>query len=91
MTELNIEIGYIPGAIGRVAEFHGKYYNEKWTFGLVTQRWNPCTFGDQHWAVGDLFDIQRQRSWIEQYRSVSKAVPFTIAHPLLAPMCCPPV
>jgi GNAT superfamily N-acetyltransferase len=34
VDEVNIEMGYIPGAIGRVAEFHGKYYNENWTFGL---------------------------------------------------------
>ena len=26
--------GYIPGAIGRVAELHGKYYNEHWGFDL---------------------------------------------------------
>jgi GNAT superfamily N-acetyltransferase len=26
--------GYLPGAIGRVAEFHGKYYHEHWGFDL---------------------------------------------------------
>jgi GNAT superfamily N-acetyltransferase len=26
--------GYIPGAIGRIAELHGKYYHEHWGFGL---------------------------------------------------------
>lgn len=25
---------YIPGAIGRIAELHGTYYNEHWNFGL---------------------------------------------------------
>lgn len=32
---LGIEIvkGYIPGAIGRVAELHGLYYAEHWAFG----------------------------------------------------------
>ena len=26
--------GYIPGAIGRIAELHGNYYHEHWSFGL---------------------------------------------------------
>ncbi len=26
--------GYVPGALGRVAELHGKYYNEHWDFGF---------------------------------------------------------
>ena len=26
--------GYVPGALGRVAELHGKYYNQHWGFGL---------------------------------------------------------
>jgi hypothetical protein len=26
--------GYIPGAIGRVAELHGRYYHEHWGFDL---------------------------------------------------------
>ena len=26
--------GYIPGAIGRVAELHGRYYHEYWSFDL---------------------------------------------------------
>jgi len=26
--------GYVPGAIGRVAELHGRYYHEHWGFGL---------------------------------------------------------
>jgi GNAT superfamily N-acetyltransferase len=34
VEEVNIEMGYIPGAIGRVAELHGKYYHDNWTFGL---------------------------------------------------------
>lgn len=33
MDEIKIVMGYIPGAIGRVAELHGKYYHEHWTFG----------------------------------------------------------
>ena len=26
--------GYIPGAIGRIAELHGTYYHEHWGFGM---------------------------------------------------------
>ena len=26
--------GYVPGAIGRVAELHGKYYHTYWGFDL---------------------------------------------------------
>ncbi len=31
--EIEIKTGYIPGAIGRVAELHGKYYHNHWGFG----------------------------------------------------------
>ena len=34
MPEVEIIKGYIPGAIGRVAELHGTYYLEHWGFGL---------------------------------------------------------
>jgi len=34
MSEVTIARGYIPGAIGRVAELNGTYYHEKWGFGL---------------------------------------------------------
>jgi hypothetical protein len=26
--------GYIPGAIGRIVELHGRYYHEHWGFDL---------------------------------------------------------
>ena len=26
--------GYVPGAIGRIAELHGRYYHKHWDFGL---------------------------------------------------------
>ncbi len=29
-----IQKGYIPGAIGRMAELHGTYYHQNWGFGL---------------------------------------------------------
>lgn len=32
--EFKIESGYIPGAIGRISELHGTYYNDHWAFGL---------------------------------------------------------
>lgn len=30
----NIHTGYLPGAIGRVAELHGRYYATHWQFGV---------------------------------------------------------
>ncbi len=32
MSNVEIEKGYIPGSIGRVAELHGTYYHEHWDF-----------------------------------------------------------
>lgn len=34
MTETEIVQGYLPGAIGRIAELHGVYYHQQWKFGL---------------------------------------------------------
>jgi GNAT superfamily N-acetyltransferase len=34
MSGVEIVKGYIPGAIGRVAELHGTYYHQHWGFGL---------------------------------------------------------
>ena len=34
VKKVEIVKGYIPGAIGRVAELHGAYYHEHWGFGL---------------------------------------------------------
>jgi GNAT superfamily N-acetyltransferase len=34
VPEFRIENGYIPGSIGRIAEFHGTYYHDHWGFGL---------------------------------------------------------
>lgn len=34
MEERRITKGYVPGAIGRVAELHGRYYGHHWGFGL---------------------------------------------------------
>jgi GNAT superfamily N-acetyltransferase len=34
MSEIKIAHGYVPGALGRVAELHGVYYHDNWRFGL---------------------------------------------------------
>ena len=34
MPDIWITRGYIPGAIGRVAEMNGRYYHDNWGFGL---------------------------------------------------------
>ena len=34
MPDIELARGYIPGAIGRVAELHGTYYHAHWGFGL---------------------------------------------------------
>ncbi len=34
MSDISIMKGYLPGAIGRVAELNGRYYAENWGFGL---------------------------------------------------------
>ena len=34
MSDVELAEGYVPGAIGRVAQLHGRYYHEHWGFGL---------------------------------------------------------
>lgn len=34
MDDLTITSGYVPGAIGRIAELHGRYYAQHWCFDL---------------------------------------------------------
>ncbi|MBP0596774.1 GNAT family N-acetyltransferase [Herbaspirillum sp. LeCh32-8] len=34
MDDIHIRRGYLPGAIGRVAELHAAYYTENWSFGV---------------------------------------------------------
>lgn len=34
MSDIKIVQGYLPGAIGRIAELHGEYYHQHWNFGL---------------------------------------------------------
>jgi len=33
--DIEIRKGYVPGAIGRVAELNGTYYHRNWGFGLI--------------------------------------------------------
>lgn len=58
---LHLTAGYIPGAIGRIAELHARYYSRHWQFGLFfeakvatelaafLQRFDPAT--DGFWTV----------------------------------------
>jgi GNAT superfamily N-acetyltransferase len=34
VPDVEIATGYVPGAIGRIAELHGRYYHEHWQFGV---------------------------------------------------------
>ena len=34
MSDVEIVRGYVPGAIGRIAELNGVYYHDNWDFGL---------------------------------------------------------
>jgi GNAT superfamily N-acetyltransferase len=34
MNSINIKTGYHPGAIGRIAELHARYYSLHWNFGV---------------------------------------------------------
>jgi hypothetical protein len=34
MQDVEIVRGYVPGSIGRVAELHGTYYHQHWSFSL---------------------------------------------------------
>jgi GNAT superfamily N-acetyltransferase len=34
MAIFNLSVGYTPGAIGRIAELHARYYSRHWQFGL---------------------------------------------------------
>jgi GNAT superfamily N-acetyltransferase len=34
MGAFDIQSGYLPGAIGRIAELHGRYYHREWGFGV---------------------------------------------------------
>ncbi|RTZ99387.1 MAG: hypothetical protein DSY89_08480, partial [Deltaproteobacteria bacterium] len=34
MSDIRVNKGYFPGAIGQVTELHGTYYHSHWGFGL---------------------------------------------------------
>ncbi|MFH1983633.1 MAG: GNAT family N-acetyltransferase [Pseudomonadota bacterium] len=60
--------GYSPGAIGRIAELHARYYSRHWQFGLFfeakvatemaafLQRFDPATDGFWTAAIGDTIE-----------------------------------
>ena len=61
MDQMMISSGYVPGAIGRIAEMHGRYYAKHWRFDLFfeakvatglsefLQRFDPD--GDGFWTA----------------------------------------
>lgn len=68
MAEISIERGYIPGAIGRVAELHGVYYHEHWGFDLFFEAKVASELSDflmRHDTERDGFWIARSGSLIE--------------------------
>lgn len=60
MQDVEIIKGYVPGSIGRVAELHGTYYHQHWSFSL---------FFEARVATGlaeflGRYDQQRDGFWI---------------------------
>ena len=41
-SKCEIKSGYIPGAIGRVTELHGRYYHDNWNFGVYFESKVAC-------------------------------------------------
>jgi GNAT superfamily N-acetyltransferase len=58
-SEISIVEGYIPGALGRVAELHAKYYSEQVKFGLQFELRVARTVGD----FLARYDPQRDGLW----------------------------
>lgn len=54
-----ISQGYIPGAIGRIAELHARYYSKNWNFGLYFEAKVACELSEflRH------FDQRRDGFW----------------------------
>ena len=46
MNDVVIKKGYIPGAIGRVAELNGSYYHKHWGFGLIFEAMCACDLSE---------------------------------------------
>ena len=60
MPEVEIISGYIPGAIGRVAELHAAYYHRQWGFGLFFE----AKVATELAAFLSRYDEQRDGFWI---------------------------
>jgi GNAT superfamily N-acetyltransferase len=55
----SVHQGYMPGAIGRIAELHARYYSENWDFGLYFEAKVACELSEflRH------FDQRRDGFW----------------------------
>ena len=58
MSQMEIK-GYIPGAIGRIAELHGVYYSREWGFG----RFFEAKVASDLSAFVNRLDENRDRLW----------------------------
>ena len=59
MADVEIGHGYIPGAIGRVAELHGTYYHWHWKFDLFFE----AKVATELAAFLERYDAQRDGFW----------------------------
>ena len=59
MPPINIQTGYIPGSIGRIAELHGTYYHKHWEFGLFFEAKVATGLA----AFLERYDERRDRFW----------------------------
>jgi len=63
MKSIKLLAGYIPGAIGRVAELHGTYYSRYWDFGLFFEAKVATELSE---FLGR-FDKTRDGFWVAEY------------------------
>ncbi len=59
-SSVTINRGYLPGAIGRIAELHGRYYAGHWGFGLFFEAKVATELSDFFRA----FDSDRDGLWL---------------------------
>jgi GNAT superfamily N-acetyltransferase len=59
MNEIEIHKGYVPGAIGRVVEMHGRYYHDHWEFGAFFEAKVAGGFAE----FMNRYDDQRDGLW----------------------------
>jgi GNAT superfamily N-acetyltransferase len=60
VAQLRIHRGYIPGAIGRVAQLQGKYYAEHWSFGAPFE----ARVARELAAFVESYDAERDGLWL---------------------------